>query len=74
MKKTFDAVAWMRKRRKEIDEEDRELSWEEKRQKTRRLLKRDPIWLKLKHRVVESTVISAETPRKYRREHSEKTI
>ena len=30
MSEPFDAVAWMRKRRGEIDEEDQGLSWEEK--------------------------------------------
>ena len=33
MKKSFDAVAWMRKRREEIDREDAGLSWKEKREK-----------------------------------------
>jgi hypothetical protein len=54
MKKTFDAVAWMRKRRAEIDKEDEGLSWKEKDEKTRRLLKADPLWIRLKTRVVES--------------------
>jgi hypothetical protein len=40
MKKSFDAVDWMRARRAEIDEEDRSLSWEQKREKTRQLLAR----------------------------------
>lgn len=43
MKKTFDAVQWMRRRRAEIDEEDRGLSWKEKRRKTREIVMRDPI-------------------------------
>lgn len=43
MKKTFDAVQWMRQRRAQIDEEDRGLSWDEKRQKTRECVLRDPI-------------------------------
>ena len=43
MKKTFDAVQWMRQRRAEIDEEDRGLSREEKRRKTREIVMRDPI-------------------------------
>jgi len=60
MRKTFDAVAWMRKRRIEIDKEDQKLSWEEKRKKTRRIVERDPLWLKLKDRVLETTAISAE--------------
>ena len=54
MKKTFDAVAWMRKRRAEIDKEDEGLSWKEKDEKTRRLLKADPLWIRLKTRVVKS--------------------
>jgi len=29
-KKSFDAVAWMRQRRAEIDREDQGLTWEEK--------------------------------------------
>jgi hypothetical protein len=53
VKKTFDAVAWMRKRRTEIDEEDKGLSWEEKREKTRRLLEKDPLWLRLRDRLIQ---------------------
>jgi hypothetical protein len=45
----------MRKRRIEIDEEDKGLSWEEKREKTRRLLEKDPLWLRLKGRLIEPT-------------------
>ncbi len=74
MKKTFDAVVWMRKRRTEIDEEDQKLSWEEKRKKTRRILERDPLWLKLKNRVVETTAISAGISRKYKRGTHEKIV
>ncbi len=59
MKKTFNAVAWMRKRRIEIDEEDKGLSWEEKREKTRRLLEKDPLWFRLKGRLIEPTKFSA---------------
>ena len=55
MKKEFDAVAWMRARRANIDEEDQGLSWEEKRKKTRRLLEADPLWVRLKGRVVVPT-------------------
>ena len=53
MKKGFDAVDWMRTRRARIDEEDRSLSWEEKREKTRELLESDPLWRRLKGRVAE---------------------
>lgn len=70
MKKEFDAVAWMRTRRATIDEEDRVLSWEEKRKKTRRLLEADPLWLRLKSRVVEpassSRMAVREPPVEYR--------
>ena len=59
MKKTFDAVAWMGKRRIKIDEEDKGLSWEEKREKTRKLLKKDPLWLRLKGRLIEPTKFSS---------------
>jgi hypothetical protein len=47
MKKSFDAVAWMRKRREEIDMEDKGLTWAEKREKTRRLLENDPLYRRL---------------------------
>jgi hypothetical protein len=59
VKKTFDAVARMRKRRMEIDEKDKGLSWEEKREKTRRLLEQDPLWLRLKGRLMEPTKFSS---------------
>jgi hypothetical protein len=55
-KKTFDAVVWMRTRRAKIDEEDQGLSWPEKREKTRRLLANDPLWLRLKNQVIERVV------------------
>ncbi len=74
MKNNFDAVAWMRKRRTEIDEEDQRLSWEEKRKKTRSVLERDPLWLKLKNRVVKATAIPAEIPRRHKRDTKEKTV
>jgi hypothetical protein len=53
MSKGFDAVAFMRSRREEIDREDAGLSWEERVRKTRELLRRDPLWLYLKDRVAE---------------------
>jgi hypothetical protein len=58
VKKSFDAVGWMQKRRAEIDKEDHGLSWEEKAEKTRKLLLKDRLWLRLKNRMVESTAIS----------------
>ena len=51
--KGFDAVAWMRKRRVEIDQEDAGLTWEEKSEKTRELLDPDPLWQRLKSRAFE---------------------
>jgi len=51
-KKSFDAVAFMRKTREEIDQEDAALSWAEKREKTRRVIEGDPLYQRLKHRVV----------------------
>ena len=53
MKKSFDAVAWMRQRRVAIDKEDEGLTWEEKSRKTLGLLEGDPLWERLKSRVVE---------------------
>jgi len=44
MSKAFDAVAFMRRRREEIDREDEGLSWEERARKTRELLSKDPLW------------------------------
>lgn len=48
MDKTFDAVAWMRKRRTEIDQQDQGLSWGERFQKTRKMLEADPLWKRFK--------------------------
>jgi hypothetical protein len=64
----FDAVDWMRTRRAAIDKEDRNLSWEEKREKTRRLLETDPLWRMLKSRAIEP----AATPPTAVRERREK--
>ncbi len=51
MDKSFDAVAWMRKRRAEIDREDAGLSWVERFRKTRKVLEGDPLWERFKGRV-----------------------
>jgi len=48
MKKTFDAVEWMRRRRAETDEEDKLLTWEERSRKTADLIAGDPRWERLK--------------------------
>ena len=57
MSKGFDAVAFMRSRREEIDREDEGLSWEERTRKTRELLSNDPLWLYLKGRIAESIAL-----------------
>jgi len=53
MKKNFDAVGWMRQRRAAIDQEDAGLAWEEKSRKTLDVLEGDPLWQRLKNRVLE---------------------
>ena len=50
MKKTFDAVGWMRKRRIEIDRETESLSWEERSQYINNSLRGDPLWARIKDR------------------------
>jgi hypothetical protein len=62
MMKRFDAVEWMRKRREEIDEEDGGLTWEERRDKTLKLLHDDPLWKRIEKRVVRSPKKPANTP------------
>lgn len=52
MNKRFDAVEWMRKRRAEIDGEDEGLSWQEKSKRTLKAIQTDPVWRKLKRRMV----------------------
>jgi hypothetical protein len=56
MKKTFDAVAWMRRRRAEIDKEDEGLTWEERSSKTIALLEGNPRWERLKKRAKATNV------------------
>jgi hypothetical protein len=57
MSKGFDAVAFMRRRREEIDREDEGLTWEERVRKTRELLRKDPLWLYLKDRLAEPVTL-----------------
>ena len=57
MAKRFDAVAWMRQRRAAIDQEDAGLTWEEKSRKTLDLLEDDPLWQRLKGRVLHPAVL-----------------
>jgi hypothetical protein len=49
----FDAVAFLRRRREEIDREDDGLSWQDRARKTRELLSKDSLWLYLKDRVAQ---------------------
>ena len=51
MEKAFDAVAWMRAKRVEIDREDAGFTWEERSRKTLDVLQDDPLWERLKRRV-----------------------
>jgi len=53
MNKPFRAVEWMRDARVRIEAEDAGLSWEEHRKKTLAILEKDPLWAKLKTRVVQ---------------------
>ena len=57
MSKGFDAVAFMRRRREEIDREDEGLSWEERARKTREAIKDSPLWHHLKDRVAEPVTL-----------------
>ncbi|MCG3199165.1 MAG: hypothetical protein GHCLOJNM_03674 [bacterium] len=52
MNRPFDAVAFMRRRREEIDREDEGLTWEEKSRRTIALLGEDPLWTRFEGRVV----------------------
>ena len=61
MTERFDAVAWMRRRREEIDREDEGLAWEERSRKTLTLLDEDSLWQRLKGRI-----LSADDPTRRR--------
>lgn len=62
MDKEFDAVGWMRKRREELDIEMGSLSWEERRERIRAQLGGDPLWERLKGRVVEAQGLTPGRP------------
>ena len=53
MKKKFDAVAFQRKRRAEIDRQTEGMSWEERHRWIMKDLEKDPLWQRLKHRMVD---------------------
>lgn len=63
MKKTFDAVAFMRMRRGEIDREDAGLTWKQKRERTRQTLEKDPLWQRLRDRSAQPTPLNVMTAR-----------
>lgn len=50
MPSDFKAVAWMRKRREEIDLEDEGLDWAQKSERTAKALSDDPLWKRLLNR------------------------
>ena len=51
MSSDFHAVEFMRRRRAEIEKEDEGLTWEQRSEKTLRLLAGNPRWLRLRGRV-----------------------
>lgn len=53
MKKKFDAVAFQRRRRSEIDRATAGMSWEERDRKIMKSLEKDPLWKRLKSRVAD---------------------
>jgi hypothetical protein len=69
MKKSFDAVAFMRKRREELSQEYSGLSFDEIVRRNHEALKDDPLWLRLKERVVvpapQAAAVVREPSRKY---------
>jgi hypothetical protein len=58
MSEGFHAVEWMRKKRAAVDEEDRGLTWPEKARRTGDLLEQDPLWQRLRGRVVQPAATS----------------
>jgi hypothetical protein len=60
MTESFDAVAWMRKRRAEIDQEDEGLAWDQKSKKTVDLLSSDPLWEHFSGRVCRPTTATVQ--------------
>lgn len=62
MKKPFDAVAFQRKRRSEIDRETEGMSWEERDRKIMKDLEKDPLWKRLKSRVVDARTLRVKVP------------
>jgi hypothetical protein len=51
MNSDFHAVEFMRRRRAEIEKEDEGLTWEQRSEKTLRLLANNPRWLRLRRRL-----------------------
>jgi hypothetical protein len=63
MKKEFDAVEWMRRRRTQIDEEDKGLTWAKKRQKTREEILRDPVLARLSTEIAAPGTAAPKAPK-----------
>ncbi len=63
MKKSFDAVAFMRKRREELSREYEGLSRQERERKMAEALKDDPLWHRLENRIVPSLTRQLSTVR-----------
>jgi hypothetical protein len=57
--KRFDAVRFMRKARERIGKEDAGLSWHQISRKTSMLVDKDPLWSKLKQRVLSTQPATA---------------
>jgi hypothetical protein len=64
MKKKFDAVGWMRKRRIEIDRQTEGMSWEQRAREIRKSLQGDPLWERLRGRTTVPKQSAGQTGRR----------
>jgi hypothetical protein len=64
MKKSFDAVAWMRARRERLDQDYAGLSCQEIGQKIQESIKDDPLWKRLQRHVLKKDQMTVHEPRK----------
>lgn len=64
MKKSFDAVAWMRAQRERLDKEYAGLSSQEIRQKIQESMKDDPLWKRFQKHILKADQITVHEPRK----------
>lgn len=60
MTETFKAVEWMRQVRALIDAEEEGLGWTDKHRKTIEILEKDPLWQKLKGRIIDPRTTTLE--------------